>query len=254
MKQPRFQHEEYRERIHGLLETLHIPFGSLDGYCVAFVHRSVLNERFTNFTEHNERLEFLGDAVLELASTEYLYTRYPDRDEGHLTDLRSALVRRESLAAIALRLGFSEYLLLSKGEMLTGGNHNAFILANTFEAFLGALYLDAGYGVARTFVLTHVMSTLDEIIAEERHIDPKSHLQEIAQAQYGMTPDYRVLDESGLDHEKVYTIGAFFGEVQVGTGQGSNKKKGQQSAAENALATREAWENAMKKYKKRREG
>ncbi len=247
----KFHHEEYEEKIRQLLFSLQIPFRSLDRYCVAFVHRSVINERFTNFTEHNERLEFLGDAVLELATTEDLYALYPDRDEGFLTDLRSAMVCRENLAKVAIRLNIPEYLLLSKGETLGGGALNPFILANTFEAFLGAIYLDLGYVVSQRFVRQHVIPTLDEIIASERHIDPKSKLQEISQAEYFTTPTYTVLGESGMDHDKTYTIGVYLGDVQIGTGEGPNKKKGQQSAAENALSTRDIWSKHLRKGRRK---
>lgn len=205
-----------------------------------------MNENIIHTPESNERLEFLGDAVLELISTELLFHAYPGKPEGELTDIRSALVRGKNLASVGLRLGLQDYVLVSKGELLAGGNTNPYIVANTFEAFLGALYLDLGYAEAKKFVETYVYSTLSEILEKQLYVDPKSYLQEISQAKYSTTPTYEVLAESGSDHSKSYTVGAYIGTTQVGTGMGSSKKKAQQEAAENAISTQKIWEKTMK--------
>lgn len=159
-----------------------------------------------DFPESNERLEFLGDAVLELVTTEFLYGRYPQKTEGEMTDIRSALVRGKNLAKASERLGFGDLVLLSRGEMLAEGNKNPYILANTFEAFLGALYLALGYVAAREFVIEHVLLQVDEILEAELHVDPKSRLQEIAQARFYAPPEYELTTEFGADHEKTYEI------------------------------------------------
>ncbi|OIP55040.1 ribonuclease III [Candidatus Gracilibacteria bacterium CG2_30_37_12] len=237
----------FEEKIGTFVSSLEIPYKNITGYCLAFIHRSVLNENIIHVPESNERLEFLGDAVLELISTELLFHAFPDKPEGELTDIRSALVRGKNLASIGLQLHLQDYVLVSKGELLAGGNTNPYIVANTFEAFLGALYLDLGYTEAKAFVDKYVYSTLSEILEKQLYVDPKSYLQEISQAKYNTTPTYNVLGESGSDHSKSYTVGAYIGTTQVGTGAGSSKKKAQQEAAENALSQQKVWENTMKK-------
>ncbi len=149
-----------------------------------------------DFSESNERLEFLGDAVLELVATEFLYAKYPEKTEGEMTDIRSALVRGKNLAKASERLGFDELILLSRGETLAGGNRNPYILANTFEAFLGALYLALGFSAVRDFVAEHVLSKVEEILEAELHVDPKSRLQELAQARFGSPPEYDLVSEA----------------------------------------------------------
>ncbi|MFA6091012.1 MAG: ribonuclease III [Candidatus Gracilibacteria bacterium] len=236
----------FEEKIGAFVSSLEIPYKSITGYCLAFIHRSVLNENIIHVPESNERLEFLGDAVLELITTELLFHAFPDKPEGELTDIRSALVRGKNLASIGLRLQLQDYVLVSKGELLAGGNTNPYIVANTFEAFLGALYLDLGYTEAKAFVDKYVYSTLSEILEKQLYVDPKSYLQEISQAKYNTTPTYNVLGESGSDHSKSYTVGAYIGTIQVGTGAGSSKKKAQQEAAENALSLQKIWEKTIK--------
>ncbi|EKD30540.1 MAG: hypothetical protein ACD_78C00013G0002 [uncultured bacterium (gcode 4)] len=236
----------FEEKIGSFVSSLEIPYKNITNYCLAFIHRSVLNENIIHVSESNERLEFLGDAVLELISTELLFHAYPDKAEWELTDIRSALVRGKNLASIGLALNLQDYVLVSKGELLAGGNTNPYIVANTFEAFLWALYLDLGYEEAKSFVKKYVLSTLLEILEKELHVDPKSHLQEIAQDKYLTTPTYEVLGESGSDHNKSYTVGAYIGTKQVGTGMGSSKKKAQQEAAENALSLQKVWEKTIK--------
>lgn len=205
-----------------------------------FIHRSYLNEHPSANTEHNERLEFLGDAVLELVVTEYLYQNIPER-EGELTNLRSALVRGAHLAEIAERLCFGTYLKLSRGEEKSGGKQKNLLLANTFEAFIGAIFLEHGLKVARVFIMDYVLKDLPNILAENRHIDPKSRFQELSQEQRNVTPTYKVLSETGPDHDKVFVVGAYLNREQVGEGTGSSKQRAQTSAAENALLHDERW-------------
>ena len=225
----RFDMVAFEEKVEGLLVSLEIPYKDKANYCIAFFHRSVLNE--LNLPESNERVEFLGDAVLELITTEFLFIEFPDYDEGKLTDIRSALVRGRNLADIALRLGLQDIILLSKGETQAGGNGNPYILANTFEALLGSIYMDAGFKAAEKFVHEHVISTLPAILEGALHVDPKSHLQEIIQATHNITPHYELLSESGADHDKIYCIGAYLGDVLIGEGSGTSKKKAQSVAA-----------------------
>lgn len=229
----------FEEKVEMLLISLEIPYKNLSTYQVAFFHRSVLNE--LHLPESNERVEYLGDAVLELITTEYLFKAYPDYQEGKLTDIRSALVRGRNLADIALKLGLQDIILLSRGETQAWGNQNPYILANTFEALLGAIYLDLGIEAARKFVNDHVISTLSRIFEWELHIDPKSNLQEIIQATHFVTPHYNLLSETGADHDKIYTIWAYLGDRLIGQGTGTSKKKAQSAAAENALERKHEW-------------
>ncbi len=200
----------------------------------ALVHRSFVNEN-RSVTSHNERLEFLGDAVLELVVTEYLYSKYPTNTEGDLTSWRSALVKGERLAEVAHELELGQYLQLSKGEARSGGRTKAYLLANTFEAVVGALYLDSGYETVRVFLARVLLPRLEQILAEGTHIDAKSSLQEKSQEKESITPEYQVLKEAGPDHAKMFTIGAFFGDKQVGEGKGASKQAAEQAAAKNAL-------------------
>lgn len=213
-------------------------FKNKDLLTLAFTHRSYLNEHRKSAEEHNERLEFLGDAVLELVVTEYLYHNY-DEPEGVLTNWRSALVRTESLSAAAHKLGFEQYLRLSRGERNGSDRARQQILANTFEAVIGAIYLDRGYEPAKKFVEEHIISTLDAILHHDLWRDPKSLLQEVAQSEDGMTPNYKVIDEVGPDHDKTFTIGVFIGDEMKGQGKGPSKQAAQQAAAEEALSTYE---------------
>jgi ribonuclease-3 len=201
---------------------------------LAFTHRSYLNEHRHSADEHNERLEFLGDAVLELIVTEHLYASY-EEPEGILTNWRSALVRTESLAETGLKLGLEEFLRLSRGERNGSERARHQILANTIEALIGALYLDQGYEAACEFVTAHVLSKLEGILENDSWRDPKSLLQEVAQSEESMTPSYRVLGEDGPDHDKVFTIGVFIGDELRGKGEGPSKQAAQQKAAERAL-------------------
>jgi ribonuclease-3 len=200
----------------------------------AFIHRSYLNEAKGDI-QHNERLEFLGDAVLELIVTEYLYQKFPTKPEGEMTALRSALVKGETLAEIAKELEFGNYLKLSKGEARSGGSEKPYLLANTFEAVLGAIYLDAGFDVSQKFVAKYLLPNLEKIIAEGSQVDAKSRFQEIAQEKLAITPRYDLLNESGPDHDKVFEMGAYIGKDLYGKGKGVNKQSAEQAAATEAL-------------------
>lgn len=199
-----------------------------------FVHRSFLNENKGFPLGHNERLEFLGDAVLELVVTEHLYRTYPN-PEGELTAYRSALVKGETLADIAKELNFPDYLMVSRGEDKSGGRSKAYLMANALEAFIGALHLDGGYPVAEKFVHDFVLSRLSHILENSLHLDPKSRLQELTQEKFGVTPSYVVVDESGPDHEKEFTVEVRIGDRVLGSGIGASKQSGQVAAAAAAL-------------------
>lgn len=215
-------------------EKLHVTFNNLDLLITAFTHRSYLNEHKKTVSEHNERLEFLGDAVLELVVTEYLYTNHSE-PEGILTNWRSALVRTESIGAAATRYDFEPLLRLSRGEKRGTDRARAQILANSFEAVVGALYLDQGWEAAKTFITEAILSTFEEILRTGSWMDPKSHLQEVVQSEDGFTPVYKVMAEEGPDHDKMFTVGVFVNNELRGQGTGSSKQAGQQKAAEAAL-------------------
>jgi ribonuclease-3 len=199
-----------------------------------FVHRSYLNEHKSFSLDHNERLEFLGDAVLELVVTEFLYQHFPN-PEGDLTNWRSALVRGEMIAQIAARLGMNDYLYLSHGELQSQGKARNLILANAFEALIGAIYLERGYGAVQSFLQRELLPELERIQRDELHIDAKSRFQELIQDRSSITPTYTVLKEEGPDHDKQFTVGVYISEQLVGTGQGSSKQRAEQSAAKAAV-------------------
>lgn len=220
-------------------ETLGVTFNDIQLLITAFTHRSYLNEHKKTVSEHNERLEFLGDAVLELVATRFLYLKYSD-PEGILTNWRSSLVRTESIGAAANRYEFEPLLRLSRGEKRGTDRARAQILANSYEAVVGAIYLDQGYDVAERFITDSLLVTFEEILKTGSWMDPKSHLQEIVQSQDSQTPQYRILEESGPDHDKMFTVGVFVGETLKGQGQGPSKQHAQQKAAEAALLIYEA--------------
>lgn len=207
-----------------------------------FIHRSYLNEHKSLNLEHNERLEFLGDAVLELASTKYLYENF-NRPEGELTNWRSALVKGESLSVESKRLGLDPYIKTSRGEAKNTGKARDIILANAFEALIGAIYLDQGFGVAYDFVLKNICYKLENILDKGLYYDAKSRFQEMVQDQYGITPTYEVESESGPDHAKVFIVSATLGDKKVATGEGPSKQKAQTAAAQAAL---DDWEKIRK--------
>lgn len=222
---------KYREFARNVLG---VDFQDIALLITAFTHRSYVNEHKKTVKEHNERLEFLGDAVLELAVTEYLYNNFPE-PEGILTNWRSALVRTESIGAAADVSGFEQYLRLSKGEKRGTDRARGQILANCYEAVVGALYLDQGYDPTRVFIDKTILTTLPKILETGSWMDAKSHLQEVAQNKEGSTPVYRVLEEIGPDHDKTFTIGVFVSGKLRGKGVGHSKQTGQQKAAEEAL-------------------
>lgn len=214
--------------------TLGIEFNNIDLLLTAFTHRSYVNEHRKSVKEHNERLEFLGDAVLELVVTEYLYGKYSE-PEGVLTNWRSALVRTESIGAAADRLNFEPLLRLSKGEKRGTDRARGQILANCYEAVIGAIYLDQGYEGAKNFIEKSLLSTFKEILATGSWQDSKSLLQEKVQSKDGFTPVYKVLSEEGPDHDKMFTIGVYVDDKLMGQGNGPSKQVGEQKAAETAL-------------------
>ncbi len=208
----------------------------------AFTHRSYLNENKAQSagrrSEHNERLEFLGDAVLELAVTEFLYAKYPDKPEGDLTAYRAALVNTQSISGAAGKLGMNDFLLLSRGESRDTGRARQIILANAFEALIGALYLDSGYKTAKDFIAEQLFHKTDEVVEKRLWQDAKSKLQEIAQEKHGITPTYQLVSQTGPDHNKVFVIGAYIGQEKVAIGEGKSKQEAEQAAAEKALAAK----------------
>lgn len=222
-------------------ETLGYDFNDIELLVTAFTHRSYLNEHKKTVYQHNERLEFLGDAVLELVVTEYLYGNFSD-PEGILTNWRSALVRTESIGAAAGRCGFEALLRLSRGEKRGTDRAREQILANSFEAVVGALYLDQGYDAAKGFITNSLLTTFKQILDSGSWMDAKSHLQEVVQSREGFTPVYKVLEETGPDHDKVFLVGVLVGDKLRGSGSGPSKQAGQQKAAEAALLAYEAKE------------
>lgn len=215
--------------------VLNLDFEDIDLLILALTHRSYVNEHKKSTKEHNERLEFLGDAVLELVVTEYLYKNFAGEQEGILTSWRAALVRTESISEAGDRLGFQPLIRMSRGEKQGSDRARRQILANAFEAVVGAIYLEKGYEAARAFIDEHIIRKLPGILDAESWRDPKSYLQEIAQKNDNQTPQYRVLDESGPDHDKVFTLGVFVGDKLLAKGQGASKQAAQQEAARAAL-------------------
>ncbi len=224
-------------RYETLEKTIGIKFGKKDLLDNAFVHKSFMNEYSKGDKEDNERLEFLGDAVLELAVTEYLYQNYPKKSEGQLTNWRSALVKGRHLAEIGQELNLGSYLYLSRGEEKSGGRKKNYILANTLEALIGSMYLDKGYRVTHGFISKYIITRLEKILEKGLHIDAKSHLQEVAQEKVSFTPEYKLVSESGPDHAKKFVMAVYLGEKKVGEGEGSSKQKAEEDAARNAIAS-----------------
>ena len=201
----------------------------------AITHRSYLNEHREAKQDHNERYEFLGDAVLELVVTDFLFSKYPEKPEGELTAIRAALVNTNSLADVSVRLGVNDYLLLSKGEARDTGRARQYILANTFEALVGAIYLDQGYDAAKQFIADQLFDRTDEIVTKRLWQDAKSRFQELAQEHTNTTPRYETLKQEGPDHDRMFTVGVFLGDEQVAEGKGRAKQEAEQEAAEHAL-------------------
>ncbi len=226
-----------KKTIEELAEKLKITFDDISLLRTACTHRSFLNENRAAALEHNERMEFLGDAVLELVVTSFLYRKYPKKAEGELTAFRSSIVNAVSLAKVAEHLSLNDYILMSKGELRDTGRARSIILANAVEAVIGAIYLDHGYDTAANFISDHILNVIDidEIVANKSWIDAKSRFQEKAQEKVGITPSYKTLKEVGPDHDKQFTLGVFLGDVQIATGSGPSKQEAEQIAADKAL-------------------
>ncbi len=221
-----------------LEKKLDFKFKNKDLLTQAFVHRSFLNENPDFKLFHNERLEFLGDAVLEQVVTEYLYRNYPQKSEGELTSWRAALVNAKMLAKVAGDLGFNDFLLLSHGELKEEGKARQYILANTLEAFIGALYLDQALDPCKDFIGRYLIKELSHIVEAGLFRDNKSQFQEKAQEKTGITPVYKVLEESGPDHVKCFVTGVFLNKDLIAKGDGSSKQEAEEAAAKEALETK----------------
>jgi len=214
--------------------SLGLTFKNLELLEEALTHRSFLNEN-KSAKSHNERLEFLGDAVLELAVTRFLFDKFPLKPEGDLTAYRAALVNTFSISEIAEKLGMNDMLMLSKGEKRDTGRARQIILADAFEALLGAVYLDQGFDAAERFVATNLYPKIDEVLANKSYQDAKSRFQEHAQDEEGVTPKYKTLSEDGPDHARTFVVGVFLNEKEIGRGEGKSKQEAEQAAAKAGL-------------------
>lgn len=218
-----------------LQSLLNVQFADTSVLLSAVTHRSYLNEHREASWEHNERLEFLGDAVLELVVTDYLYNKYPEKPEGDLTAVRAALVNTVSLSATSEQMGINEYLLMSKGEAKDMGRARQYILANAFEACIGAIYLDQGYEKAKEFIAGRLFGKTDEIVSNRLWQDAKSRFQELSQEQVSVTPTYETIAQDGPDHDRVFTVGVYLKKELVAEGKGCSKQEAEQQAAEQAI-------------------
>ncbi len=220
--------------VERLAQVCGIAVRNRDFFVEAMTHRSFLNENKNHGYPHNERLEFLGDAVLELVVTEYLFTHYTN-PEGEMTAWRAALVNGEMLARVAREVGIEGFLLMSKGEAKDTGKARNYLLANAVEALIGALYRDQGYEAAQRFILAKIVSHIDEILEKKTYLDPKSYFQEKAQEHVNVTPHYQLVSETGPDHDREFTVAVYVGEEEVARGTGRSKQDAQRSAARTAL-------------------
>jgi ribonuclease-3 len=225
--------------ISKLTKKLGIRIKNKDLILQAFCHRSYLNENPSFHLDNNERLEFLGDAVLELVVTDHLYKDHPEKPEGELTNWRASLVNAKILGELARDLGFNDFLLLSRGESKETGKARQYILANAFEAFIGALFLDLGYKACNDFINKYLLVKLEDIVEKGLFKDVKSKFQEESQERMGVTPNYKVLKESGPDHAKNFTVGIFLNDDLIAEGNGSSKQEAEEEAAKNALTAKE---------------
>ncbi|MFA6992175.1 MAG: ribonuclease III [Candidatus Gracilibacteria bacterium] len=223
------------ENYQKLEKKLKIEFKNKGLLKNVFVHKSYTNEHKGEKIDDNERLEFLGDAVLELCSTKYLFDNNPEATEGEMTLVRSALVKGKHLAEVAKDLELGKYLFLSKGEEKSGGREKNYILANTLEALIGAMYIEHGYAKVESFIKRVILSKLDQIVTQGLHIDAKSRFQELCQEKEEFTPYYELLEASGPDHDKTFVMGVYIDDKMVAKGTGSSKQKAEEDAAENAL-------------------
>ena len=230
------------KEIKDLEKILAVNFDNHNILLQALTHRSYINENKSQKLSHNERLEFLGDAVLELVVTEFLYTKFPDKAEGELTAFRASLVNTYTLSEASEKLRLNDFILLSKGESKDTGRARQYILANTFEAIVGAIYLDKGFKKARDFIADNLFDLIDNIIEKRLWQDAKSLFQELAQDKVGITPLYKTIKEQGPDHNKLFTIGVYLEEELVATGDGQSKQEAEQEAARNAI-DKKNWDN-----------
>lgn len=222
------------KNIKELEKKIKIKFKNLDLLNTAVTHRSYLNENRSYKLDQNERLEFLGDAVLELVVTDYLYGNFPN-PEGELTNWRASLVNKDMLSRVSRALEVENFLLMSRGEAKDTGRARDYLLANALEAIIGAIYLDQGYDPAKKFILENIVVNLKEVLESKSYLDPKSHFQEVAQDKAGVTPNYRVLSEAGPDHDKKFVIGVYLGDDEVAQGEGCSKQEAQRNAAKAGL-------------------
>ena len=222
------------KNIEDLEKKIKIKFKNLDLLKTAVTHRSYLNENRSYKLDHNERLEFLGDAVLELVVTEYLYNNFPN-PEGELTNWRASLVNKDMLSRVSHKLGVEKYLLMSRGETKDTGRARDYLLANALEALIGAIYLDQAYGMAKKFILGNIVVNLKEVLESKSYLDPKSNFQEEAQDKVGITPNYRVISEAGPDHNKKFVVGVYLGDEEIAQGEGASKQEAQRNAAKAGL-------------------
>lgn len=215
-------------------KKINIQFKDKQLYKQVFIHRSYINEHRNTGLKNNERLEFLGDAVLELVVTEYIFSKY-DKPEGEMTSWRSALVKGESLSREAKTMGLDDLLCVSRGESKNTGKARDLILANALEALVGAIYIDQGYDIVKKFIEKHIIYKLEEIISEVKYIDSKSKLQEMCQEKFSITPTYETLSETGPDHNKKFIVAVRIGDKEIGRGDGNSKQRAQTTAASEAL-------------------
>ncbi len=226
---------ETQNKIKNFTKKIGVDFNNAHYIHTAFTHRSYVNEHRGEKIEHNERLEFLGDAVLELVVTDFLFEKYKKKTEGELTAYRAALVNTNTISNAATKLGMNDCLYLSKGEAKDTGRARQYILADTFEAVIGAIYMDQGYETAKEFIAKNIFPLADDVVKKRLWQDNKSHFQEKAQEHVSITPSYAVLSETGPDHDKKFTVGVFLGEEKVAEGEGKSKQEAEQAAAASAL-------------------
>lgn len=227
--------DEIQKSLTKLEDVVGVTFADKKLLLSAITHRSYLNEHREADWDHNERLEFLGDAVLELVITDFLFTKYTDKPEGELTAVRAALVNTVSLSAASEKLGFNAFLLMSKGEAKDVGRARQYILANTFESIIGAIYMDQGYEVAKQFIGAQLFSKTENIVEKRLWQDAKSRFQELSQEHVSVTPTYETLSQDGPDHDRVFTVGVFLRKEKVAEGKGRSKQEAEQEAAEKAV-------------------
>jgi len=226
------------DSIAALEKILGVTFANKSLLLSAITHRSYLNEHREATWEHNERLEFLGDAVLELVVTDFLFAKYPEKPEGELTAIRAALVNTNSLAAASELMNVNQFLLMSKGEAKDEGRARQYILANVFEACIGAIYLDQGYDEAKAFIADRLFRNTDTIVEKRLWQDSKSRFQELAQEHASITPTYETVSQEGPDHDRVFTVGIFLRHEKVAEGKGRSKQEAEQQAAQAALSAK----------------